>query len=65
MPLEKICSEICRNVEGYAAERYIRDCLDEKYKEVKKRHKQTEKDEEAPPHQIEIDTSGRNRRIQS
>lgn len=42
MPLEKICSEICRHLEGYASEQYIRKCLDPKYKEVEKRHKPKE-----------------------
>jgi hypothetical protein len=36
MPIEFICSEICRNLTGYVNEDYIRDCLDEKYKEKKK-----------------------------
>lgn len=36
MPLKNICSEICKNLEGFTTSRYIRECLDTKYKKTEK-----------------------------
>lgn len=49
MPLEMISAEISRNLEGYVSDRYVRDCLNEKYK-VKR--KQTSKPNEKEKEEI-------------
>jgi hypothetical protein len=41
-PKETICEQICKDLEDVTAERWIRKCLPEEYKQVKKRNKGTE-----------------------